>query len=110
MSDLDSLEHAMSAIFAKYAPVAIAVKSQHAYNRTLNWSPRTSDDASKALDLILTNSHDQVEVQTRLCLGDWAWAKGLELAAQYRLPFKIHTGYYAGNDRMPGSRISAGNM
>ena len=35
---------------------------------------------------------------------------GLELATQYRLPFKIHTGYYAGNDRMPVSRISAGNM
>jgi len=110
VSDLNSLERAMSAIFDKYAPAAIAVKSQHAYNRTLHWSPRTDNDASQALDVILTNPSDQIEVQTRLCLGDWAWSKGLELSAEHRLPFKIHTGYYAGNDRMPVSRISAGNM
>ena len=110
VNDLNGLSQAMEAIFEKYAPVAVAVKSQHAYNRTLNWSARTEDEAGHALDLILRKPADQIDTATRLCLGDWAWARGLELATQYRLPFKIHTGYYAGNDRMPVSRISAGNM
>merc|ERR1712098_245332 len=110
VNDLNGLSQAMEAIFEKYAPVAVAVKSQHAYNRTLNWSARTEDEAGHALDLILRKPADQIDTATRLCLGDWAWARGLELATQYHLPFKIHTGYYAGNDRMPVSRISAGNM
>ena len=110
VSDLNSLEQAMSAIFDKYAPVAIAVKSQHAYNRTLHWSPRNDNEARQALNQILTQADEKIGRQTRLCLGDWAWGKGLELAAQHNLPFKIHTGYYAGNDRMPVSRIAAGNM
>jgi predicted TIM-barrel fold metal-dependent hydrolase len=43
-------------------------------------------------------------------LGDWCWARGTELAIEYELPFKIHTGYYAGNDRMPVDRIKSGNL
>ena len=37
VNDLNSLDKSMAAIFAKYASVAIAVKAQHAYNRTLLW-------------------------------------------------------------------------
>ena len=29
---------------------------------------------------------------------------------QYNLPFKFHTGYYAGHSRMPVNRIKSGNM
>ena len=47
---------------------------------------------------------------SRLLLGDWCWARGVELAIEYNLPFKIHTGYYAGNDRMPVDRIKSGNL
>ncbi len=107
VKDLASLKNALSAIFAKHAPCAIAVKSQHAYNRTLDWSERTDADAATALDAVLTKSADE---STRLCLGDWCWARGVELTIEHNLPFKIHTGYYAGNDRMPVSRIPAGNM
>ena len=39
-----------------------------------------------------------------------AGARGVELTIEHNLPFKIHTGYYAGNDRMPVRRIPAGNM
>ena len=44
----------------------------------------------------------------RLCLGDWCWARGVELCIEYDLPFKIHTGYYAGHSRMPVDRIRSG--
>jgi len=108
--DLATLKQGMEAIFAKYAPCAIAVKSQHAYSRTLNWIERSNGEASAALDAVLKKPAEEISVETHLCLGDWCWARGLELSIEHNLPFKIHTGYYAGNNRMPVSRIPAGNM
>ncbi len=110
VTGLDSLRQAMAGIFSKYAGCAIAVKAQHAYNRTLNWTERDDSEAATALDKLLKGPDEEAPVQTRLCLGDWCWARGVELSIEHNLPFKIHTGYYAGNDRMPVSRIAAGNM
>ena len=107
--DLNTLQQGMEAIFEKYGPCAIAVKAQHAYTRTLRWEDREETDVSKALTEVLS-SKDSVPEDTRLCLGDWCWAKGVELAIEHNLPFKLHTGYYAGNDRMPVDRIRSGNL
>lgn len=109
VTNLDSLQAAMEAIFAKYAPCAIAVKAQHAYNRTLHWRERTRGEATRALYAAL-GAGDKISEDTRLCLGDWCWARGVELAIAHDLPFKLHTGYYAGNNRMPVDRIKAGNL
>ena len=110
VADLPSLRRAMDAIFAKHAPCAIAVKSQHAYHRTLQWSERSDAEAAAALQTILRRPAAEIDAATRLCLGDWCWARGVELTIDHNLPFKIHTGYYAGNDRMPTTWIPAGNM
>ncbi len=110
VNDLTSLKTAMAAIFDKHAPCAIAVKSQHAYNRTLDWIERSDAEAATALNAVLTKPAAEIDEATRLCLGDWCWARGVELTIEHNLPFKIHTGYYAGNDRMPVRRIPAGNM
>ena len=107
--DLDSLQKAMEVIFEKHAPCAIAVKAQHAYNRTLNWQARARGDVERALYATLS-SNNNVSESMRLCLGDWCWARGVELTIEHNLPFKIHTGYYAGNNRMPVDRIKAGNL
>ena len=107
--DLDSLQKAMEAIFEKHASNAIAVKAQHAYNRTLNWQERARGDVARALYATLS-SNNNVSESMRLCLGDWCWARGVELTIEHNLPFKIHTGYYAGNNRMPVDRIKAGNL
>ena len=110
VKNLNTLKSGMEAIFAKHAPCAIAVKSQHAYNRTLNWIERSDAEAASALNAVLTQPTSDIDEATRLCLGDWCWARGVELTIEHNLPFKIHTGYYAGNDRMPVRRIPAGNM
>jgi predicted TIM-barrel fold metal-dependent hydrolase len=34
----------------------------------------------------------------------------VELSIEHNLPFKIHTGYYAGNHRMPVERIKPGHL
>jgi hypothetical protein len=108
VDDLDSLREGMAAIFARHAPQAIAVKSQHAYGRTLHWQPRDDADVERALHKQLSGQGLNVEEQ--LCLGDWCWARGVELASEHNLPFKLHTGYYAGHSRMPVERIAAGNL
>lgn len=107
--DLATLRQAMENVFQQYASAAIAIKSQHAYNRTLLWRERTDREAALALAAYL---HDPAACseEDRLCLGDWCLARGVELGIEHDLPFKIHTGYYAGYGRMPTERIAAGQM
>jgi len=106
--DLSSLREAMTAIFAKHGPCAIAVKTQHAYNRTLQWHKRDEAEVERVLQKQLNGA--ELSENERLCLGDWCLARGVELAIAHNLPFKIHTGYYAGHSNMPVDRIRSGNL
>jgi hypothetical protein len=110
IKNLSSLEEAMRRIFDKYAPCAIAVKSQHAYARTLEWQERDASDVQKVLEKKLAGGEIPLSIEEKLCLGDWCWAKGIELTIEHNLPFKHHTGYYAGNRRMPVNRIRPGHI
>lgn len=107
VTDLASLRRAMEALFAQQAPLAIAVKSQHAYRRTLAWRERDDAEAAQALRTVLAGLPPDTEDPARLCLGDWCLARGVELAVAHNLPFKIHTGYYAGYSAFP---IPGGHM
>lgn len=109
VKDLGTLRQAMETLFAQHGPSAIAVKSQHAYVRTLRWQDRSDADAERALQQILS-CHDNPEKDARLCVGDWCWVRGVELAIEHNLPFKIHTGYYTGNSHMIVDRIRAGHL
>ena len=108
VTDLLSYRQAMEAIFAKYAGCAIAVKSQHAYGRTLHWHAREDSEVEPLLQRRLKG--EGLNVDERNCLGDWAWAQVADLCGQHSLPFKIHTGYYAGNNGMHVDRIPSGNL
>jgi len=110
VKDLNSLDAALTSLFEKYAPCAIAVKSQHAYNRTLEWREWERADVEIALNKVLTHPGTNISEEDRLCLGDWCWARGVELATQHEIPFKIHTGYYAGTNNMRTARIKPGNL
>ena len=109
VNSLEDLRQAMARLFEMYAPYAIAVKSQHAYSRTLCWEERTEAATTGSLARILRNP-DNASEEDRLCLGDWCLARGVEHAIEHNLPFKIHTGYYAGHSRMPVDRIKGGNL
>ena len=109
LTDLYSLRLVMETIFQNFSTPAIAVKAQHAYNRTLRWQERTDEEAARALDLYLRNG-EEIEEAQRLCLGDWCWARGVELCIEHDLPMKLHTGYYAGHSRMPVDYIRSGNL
>jgi predicted TIM-barrel fold metal-dependent hydrolase len=105
---IDSLRRAIEALFARHGPLAIAVKSQHAYERTLLWQERSDADAERAL--LRQLGGETLSEGERLCLGDWCMARGVEQASAHNLPFKIHTGYYAGTGRMPVERIRPGHL
>ncbi len=116
IQDLATLREAMEALFARCAPTSIAVKTQHAYVRTLAWQKRTDADAERALQVVLAEGpeSDDSQSEARLCLGDWCLARGVELAAAHQLPIKIHTGYLAGTadtgTAMPVDRLRAGHL
>jgi predicted TIM-barrel fold metal-dependent hydrolase len=42
----------------------------------------------------------ELTAEDRLCLGDWSWARGVELMIEHDLPFKHHTGYHASHSHM----------
>jgi len=96
--------------------VLIAVKSQHAYVRTLAWHKRTDADAARALQAVLGGGpgSDDPQSEARRCLGDWCLARGVELASAYQLPIKLHTGYLAETGQlgtaMPVDRLRAGHL
>jgi uncharacterized protein len=104
--NLDDVREAVAAIFARHAPAAIAVKSQHAYQRTLRWEERTDDDARGPLEKTLAGA--ELTEGERLALGDWCTARCVEAATRHGLPFKIHTGHYAGNGYLHTDRIAPG--
>jgi hypothetical protein len=108
VSTLEDLREATAAIFRRYAACAIAVKAQHAYSRTLHWQERSDGEAASALAAVLAGG--EVEETTRLVLGDWCWARGVELAIEHNLPFKLHTGHHAGTGQMPIDWVRAGNL
>jgi predicted TIM-barrel fold metal-dependent hydrolase len=105
---IGDLREAQAAIFARYGACAIAVKAQHAYQRTLRWQERTDAEAGAVLQKELAGA--PLTEEERLCLGDWCWSRGVELAIAHNLPFKLHTGYYAGHSRMPVDRIRGGHL
>ena len=94
-NDLDDLVEAMEKIFEQNADVAVAVKSQHAYHRTLFWQQRPREEAEAAFQ-IWKQQGINTPCDVRQCLGDWLWARTVELTVKHNLPFKLHTGYYAG--------------
>ncbi len=108
VATLADLREAFASLFARYGPISIAVKAQHAYKRTLHWRERTDAEVAPILEMVLAG--EELSEAERLCLGDWCWARGVELAIEHNLPFKLHTGYYAGYGRMPIDRIRAGHL
>ena len=102
---LESLREAMAQLFARYAPCAIAVKSQHAYHRSLAWTKRSDAEVRPLINRAVGDAAKLTDTE-RLCLGDWCLAEGVELSIKYNLPFKIHTGYKAGHGCMDVSDVS----
>ncbi len=92
--------------FATYGPRAIAVKSQAAYQRRLDYDDVSADDAAP-LFARFASDNSALSAAELKALQDHLFNRCVRKAGECRLPIKLHTGYYAGTSRMPLHRVRA---
>lgn len=95
---------ALAQLIQMHAPHVVAIKSQHAYTRTLAWQAPDRDDVAMVLQKKLWGV--PLLARDACIIGDWALGVIAQQAAIHQLPFKIHTGHHAGNGTMPLSWIN----
>lgn len=91
--------------FDRYGPYAVAVKSQHAYARDIDYERATEDQARGPFAKRLRG--EDLDPGEQKALEDHLFWEAVDRASARGLPIKLHTGYYAGHDRMPLSRLMA---
>lgn len=109
VKDLATYDEAITALFAKFAPLACAVKQQAAYFRCLNFDDVPDGDAAPIVAEALKNA-DAVTPDRRKALQDWAFRRCIRRCIEHDLPIKIHTGYEAGYNNMSLANIHPGQL
>jgi len=99
---------AIGRMIADNAGQAVAIKTQHAYDRTLAWQRRDDADVNVVLQKKLHGG--ALDASERVCIGDWALDQIARHAATHQLPIKIHTGHHAGNNNMPIDWVRPGQL
>ena len=90
--------------FETFGPRAIAVKNQSAYERRLNYE---NVDAQTAAPLFTRYvKGEELDAAETRALQDHLFHYCIARATDFRLPVKLHTGFYARNDYMPLARVS----
>jgi hypothetical protein len=89
--------------FAKYGPYAVAVKSQLAYTRDIDHARVAVDVAEPAFGKLLSDV--PLTDAERKAVEDHLFWYVVAKAAEHKLPVKLHTGYYAGENNMPLARL-----
>lgn len=97
--------------FDTYGPRAIAIKNQAAYGRKLDYAHVPVEDAAPVFDRFL-RAPESFTIADKKPFQDYLFHYCLNKAAEYKLPVKLHTGYYAGHSHMPLHRLrhNAGDM
>jgi len=89
--------------FDRYAAYAVAVKSQNAYRRDIDYERVAPDLAEPVFRKVLERA--PVTGEERKRLEDHLFWYAVDRATANELPVKLHTGYYAGQNNMPLSRL-----
>lgn len=90
--------------FDKYGKYAVAVKSQDAYRRDIDYAPTPAEQVEATFKKKIADQ--PVSPEEQKALEDHLFWYAVSKAAEKGLPVKLHTGYYAGEGRMPLSRLS----
>lgn len=90
--------------FGKYGKYAVAVKSQNAYARDIDYAQVPAEQAEPVFRKVL--ARDPVSAEERKALEDHLFWHAVDQATAHGLPVKLPTGYYAGQDGMPLGRVS----
>ena len=90
--------------FEKFGPQAIAVKNQSAYLRRLNYENIGTRIAGPIFERFVKKK--KLDVKQTKALQDHLFHYCISRATDFKLPVKLHTGYYAGTNYMPLDRLS----
>jgi len=89
--------------FHKYGKYAVAVKSQNAYSRDIDYEQVPAGKVEGLFQKRLANQ--SLTATERKALEDHLFWYAVQQATAHQLPVKLHTGYYAGQNRMPLERL-----
>lgn len=89
--------------FDRYARYAVAVKSQNAYSRDIDYARVPAEQAEPIFRNVLDK--EPVSAEERKRLEDHLFWRAVDEATARDLPVKLHTGFYAGTNSMPLSRL-----
>ncbi len=90
--------------FAKYGKFAVAVKSQNAYSRDIDYEQVPAKKAEAVFKKKLNKQNPTPQEQKGL--EDHLFWYAVDKATEHNLPVKLHTGYYAGQNYMPLGRLT----
>ncbi|MHC4395717.1 MAG: amidohydrolase family protein [Planctomycetota bacterium] len=103
VSSLSDWHRVIDFWFNKYAKYAVAVKSQNAYNRDINYEKVPAEKVEAIFKKRL--AEQTLTPQEQKALEDHLFWYAVEKSTKAGLPVKLHTGIYAGYNRMPLSRL-----
>ena len=103
VGSLDDWYGVIDATFETWAPKAIALKSQAAYERRLDYHDVPAETAAPLFARLARGA--ELTAAEYKCVQDHLFNVCLGKAREYHLPVKLHTGYYAGVGRMPLGRL-----
>jgi len=100
---LDDWHKVMDWWFDTYARFAVAVKSQDAYRRNIDYEDISAEEVEDVFARKLRG--EEIGQAEQKKLEDHCFWYAVQKATEHNLPVKLHTGYYAGSGRMPLSRV-----
>ncbi|MFH1965894.1 MAG: amidohydrolase family protein [Acidobacteriota bacterium] len=89
--------------FTTYGPYAVAVKSQNAYSRDIDYAETPAEKAVEPFARLLNK--EDLSPGEKKTVEDHLFWYAVEKATSSSLPVKLHTGYYAGDNNMRLSRL-----
>ncbi|MEN6429183.1 MAG: amidohydrolase family protein [Phycisphaerales bacterium] len=89
--------------FEKYGKYAVAVKSQDAYHRDIDYEQVSAEKVEGIFKKRLAD--EPVTGEEKKSLEDHLFWYAAQKATEHKLPVKLHTGYYAGHNYMPLGRL-----
>lgn len=89
--------------FDKYGRYAVAVKSQNAYSRDIDYEQVPAEKVEGIFKKRIEG--DPLTGEERKALEDHLFWYAVTKATERKLPVKLHTGYYAGQNGMPLGRL-----
>ncbi len=103
VKDLQDWHSVIDWWFTTYGDYAVAVKSQAAYSRNIDYADVPPEQVEQLFKKTLNK--EPLDPADEKSLQDHLFWYSVRKATEHNLPVKVHTGYYAGQNRMPLGRL-----